>query len=179
MIRYLIVLYLGLISLVLIDPNPLWSTPLVLVLIGLLWERRSVTLLGIITFSIVSVGHMSAVSLSDLPEVGLLSLALVLPLVLLLEISLSDRPYRVQRISLVPILVSLGMIAVFISTLFVLARFQRIGVYVSSDPLLQVFVLISLTIFLTGPVLLGSRPAEQEKIERSQNGQPSTIKTNK
>ncbi|MBN1539007.1 MAG: hypothetical protein JW939_02600 [Candidatus Thermoplasmatota archaeon] len=179
MIRYLLVLYLGLISIVLIDPNPLWATPLLLVLVGFLWEKRSLSLVGMVSFSMISVGHVGTASFSDLPRLLLLSISLVLPMILLLEISLSPRPFRLLRISLVPVLMTAGMIVGFFCILMVLIRVQRIGVYLSSDGLLQVFITMALSIFLTGPVLLGRSGKETDKTLPGHDGQHSTIKTNK
>ena len=55
MIRYLIVLYLGVVSIVLVDPNPLWSLPLVVILIGLMWDVKWLSLTGIASYSLVTV----------------------------------------------------------------------------------------------------------------------------
>ncbi|MGA1793410.1 MAG: hypothetical protein ACMUHM_05620 [Thermoplasmatota archaeon] len=179
MIRYLIVLYLGLVSIVLIDPNPLWAAPLLIILAGLLWEKKWLSLIGVLAFSIVSLGHIDTATFSDLPRMLLLAVSLVLPVLVLIELSLSERPYRLQRISLLPVLVSTGMLLGFFLALFLLVRVQRIGIYLSSDGLLQVFILMALSIFLTAPVLLGSRPSDAENSSSSSDSQPSTIKTNK
>jgi len=179
MIRYLIVLYLGLISIVLIDPNPLWASPLIIILVGMLWEKKWLSILGILTFSIVSIGHMASANFSDLPRLLLMSVALVLPVLVVIELSLSERPYKLQRVSLFPVLATGGMLLGFFTALFLLVRVQRIGIYLSSDGLLQVFVLMALSIFLTAPVLLGSRPSDAEKTIPTTDSKPSTIKTNK
>jgi hypothetical protein len=179
MIRYLILLYLGVISIVLIDPNPLWSLPLIFVLIGSLLKRRWLTLLGILLFSTITLGRVDHGSFTDLPDLIVLTLGIVLPLVILLEASLAPQPYRIQRISLIPTVISIGMIIGFFSVLFLLANIRRIGVYLSSDPILQVFILMALALFFTAPVLLGSSPPEKENRPRGGNSQPRTIKTNK
>jgi hypothetical protein len=162
-IRYLVVLYLGIVSVVLIDPNPLWSLPLIIVLIGLMWEKRWISLIGIAVFSMVTVGRLEGVYLTDGLDLLMLSAAVVLPLVVLTDIVLTPRPYRVGRISLVPILAAVGMITALIIGLVVLVQFKRIGLYLESDPTLQIFLLMSLSIFLAGPLLLGSRPAHSSR----------------
>jgi len=154
-IRYLIVLYLGVISVVLIDPNPLWSLPLVIVLIGLMWEIKWVSLIGISIFSMVTVGRIDGVYLTDAVELMMLSAALALPLIVLIDIILAPRPYKIGRFSLVPVIASVGMVAGVMIGLGILVRIQRIGIYLNTDPTLQVFILISLSIFFTGPFLLG------------------------
>ncbi|MBN1391152.1 MAG: hypothetical protein JXA22_10975 [Candidatus Thermoplasmatota archaeon] len=179
MIRYLVVLFLGLVSLVLIDPNPLWAAPLVIVLIGFLWEKRSVSISGLVIFSMVSVGHVATASFSDLPHLLLLTAGLVIPIIVLLEISLSTRPFRLQRMSLIPVLASIGLVIGFCSILFIMIRVQRIGVYLSSDVLLQVFMMMAISILLTGPILLGSRPPETQVTPDGHDVEHSTIKTNK
>jgi len=167
MIRYLIVLYLGIISIVLIDPNPLWALPLALVSIGQLWENKWLSIAGILTYSVVTVGRLAEGSFSDMSDLILLTLAVVLPIVILLEITLSSRPYKVQRISLIPTLITFCIIGAFSFLLFLIkvgfGPFDRIGVYLSSDPVLQLFILLSMAIFFTGPILLGSRPPEKGK----------------
>ena len=179
MIRYLVLLYLGVISIVLIDPNPLWSLPLLLVLIGFLSKRKWITLIGILLFSTVTLGRIDHGSFTDLPDLILLTLGIVVPLVILLEVSLAPRPYRLQRISLVPTLISIGIILSFFGVLFILGNIQRIGVYLSSDPLLQVFILTALALFFTAPMLLGSRPPEKRNRPSRAESQAGTIKTNK
>lgn len=179
MIRYLVVLYLGLISVVLIDPNPLWAAPLVLVLAGFLWEKRSLSIAGLVLFSMVSIGHIGTPSFSDLPRLLLLTISLLLPIIVLLEISISPKPFRLLRISIVPVLVTAGMVVGFFSILMILVRVQRIGVYLSSDGLLQVFITMALSIFLTGPVLLGRTGKKTGKTLPGHDGKHSTIKTNK
>jgi hypothetical protein len=170
MIGYLLVLYLGVISVVLIDPNPLWALPLVIVLIGQLWEKRWIGLMGILLYSVVTVGRLSSGSVSDIKDLSLLVLGIVVPILILVEINLSPSPYRLQRVSLVPVSITIGIVAGFIGALLLLlnapGRFGGIGVYLSSDPVLQIFIIMSLTIFFTGPILLGSGPPEERKEAR-------------
>jgi hypothetical protein len=118
-------------------------------------------------------------SFTDLPDLIILTLAIVLPLVILLEVSLSPQPYRIRRISLVPVSISIGIILAFFGALFILGNIRRIGVYLSSDPILQVFILMALALFFTSPMLLGSRPPEKKNRPRQGQSQPRTIKTNK
>lgn len=179
MIRYLVLLYLVVISIVLIDPNPLWSLPLVVVMIGFIAKKRWLVLPGILLYATITVGRMEQGSFTDLPNLILLTVAVIVPLVILLEITLAPRPYRLQRISLVPAMISIGIIVAFFGVLLILANIQRIGVYLASDPLLQVFILMALALFFTSPILLGSRPPEKGNRTSGGESQPRTIKTNK
>ena len=159
MIAYFIILYLGLISIILVDPNPLWTLPLVLVLIGNLWRKKWLSLFGLALFCVVTVGRIGDVSLTELPNLFMIGLTLVLPLIGLFEIILSPSPYRLDKVSIAPIVITTSLLSVFILALFFVIRILRIGIYLNSDPTLQVFILMSLSILLTGPILLGSRPS--------------------
>ncbi|MFW3146969.1 MAG: hypothetical protein ACMUIE_09180 [Thermoplasmatota archaeon] len=179
MIRYLLVLYLGLVSVLLIDPNPVWALPLLLVIVSLMWEKKWPGMAGLVLFSLVTLGRVEEASLTDLPGLLILTIVMVLPEVVVLEMVLSPRPYSISRISLAPILAVSGMVVGFGAAIFILSRFQRIGVYLNSDVTLQVFIMMSLVIFFSGPVLLGSRPSGTGKVDRGDPVFSSTIKTNK
>ncbi len=163
MIRYLIVLYLGVASIVLLDPNPLWSLPLVVVLIGLMWDMKWLSLTGIGLFSLVTVGRADGVYITEGPELLMFSVLLVIPIIVLIDIMLAPRPYRTGRVSVVPILAAIGMIAGMAGGLMIMVQVRRIGLYFESDPTLQVFLLISLSILFTGPFLLGSRTSSSSR----------------
>lgn len=179
MIRYLLVLYLGLVSVLLIDPNPVWALPLVLVVISLLWEKKWPGVAGLVLFSLVTLGRVEDASLTDLPHLILLTVVMVLPEVVLLEVILSPRPYAISKVSLAPILTLAGMVTGFGASIYILSRFQRIGVYLNSDVTLQVFIVMSLVIFFSGPALLGSRPSVSQNGRRGNPVYSSTIKMNK
>jgi hypothetical protein len=103
--------------------------------------------------------------------------------IVLLEVSLSQRPYRLRRISLLPSLVTAGIVLGFFGALFIIvnapAPYDRFGIYLSSDPVLEVFVLMSLTLFFTSPILIGSQQPSDGNASRQGHGQRDTIKTNK
>jgi hypothetical protein len=155
-IRYLIVLYLGFVSIVLVDPNPLFALPLVLVLLSFMFDKRWVGVLGILGYSLITIGRLGGIDLTDIWSLVLNLLLVMIPLVILLEIVISPSPYKLERLSLPPLLISFGMGAGMITVLFALSRVQRIGVYLNSDPVLQVFILMALSIFFFGPPLLGT-----------------------
>ncbi|MFO8050599.1 MAG: hypothetical protein R6V01_02730 [Thermoplasmatota archaeon] len=160
MIRYLLLLYLGAVSVLLVDLNPLWASPLLLVAVSFLWDNKWAGLLGVLLFSIITLGRVDSADLTDLGDLSLMVIFVVLPEIVLLELVLSPRPYSFDRISFAPVLISASLILGFSLALFLLTRVQRIGVYLNSDPTLQVFILMALSIFFTGPILLGSRPAD-------------------
>jgi hypothetical protein len=151
------VLYLGVASIVLADPNPLWALPLVAVLIGLMWEKKWLALTGIALFSLVTVGRVPGTYLTDGLDLAILSVSLILPIIVLIDIVLVPRPYRIGKVSLVPILSAAGILAGLITGLIFMVQFKRIGVYLESDPTLQVFLMMSFALFLTAPFLMGSR----------------------
>lgn len=157
MIRYILLLYVGAISVLLIDTNPLWTTPLLLVAASFMWDNRWLGLLGLMVFSTVSLSRVDAGGLMDLWNLSMLVVLLILPEIVLLEIVLSPKPYGFEKISVYPVIISASLVAGFALVLFILTRIQRIGVYLNSDPTLQVFILMALSIFFTGPFLLGSR----------------------
>lgn len=156
MIRYLIVLYLALVSIILVDPNPLFATPLLLVLLSFMFDKRWIGVLGILGFSLITIGRLGGIDLTDIWYLLLHTILVMIPLVVLLEIVISPTPYRLERISIAPMIISLGMGAGMLLVLFLLSRVQRIGVYLNSDPVLQVFILMALSIFFFGPPLLGT-----------------------
>jgi hypothetical protein len=112
-----------------------------------------------------------------------MTVTLIAPVIFLLEVTLAPRPYKVRRLSVGPLLISGGIVIAFFGFLLLIvlapSPYDRIGLYLSSDPLLQVFMLMSLTILFTGPVLLGSGPPEDQNKARGAHSQHDTIKTNK
>lgn len=156
MIRYLIVLYLALVSIILVDPNPLFATPLLLVMLSFMFDKRWIGVLGILGFSLITIGRLGGIDLTDIWSLLLHTILVMIPLVVLLEIVISPTPYRLEKISIAPMIISLGMGAGMLLVLFLLSRVQRIGVYLNSDPVLQVFILMALSIFFFGPPLLGT-----------------------
>lgn len=154
MIRYLMVLYMGLVSVLLVDRNPLYSLPLILVLLSFMFENKWVGFAGVSIYIIVTLGNLDTI---DLRNMGRLLLHLVLvmaPLVVLLELVLSKKPYRIERISAYPLVISGALVMALLLFLLILTRIRRIGVYLESEPLLQVFIIISLSILIFGPTLL-------------------------
>ncbi len=156
MIRYLIILYLGLVSVILVDPNPLYAVPLVLVLMSFMFDLRWLGILGILGYSLITIGRLGGIDLTDIWSLLLYTILVMVPMVILLEIVLSPSPYRLERISIAPMMISIGMGSGLVLVLLVLSRIQRIGVYLNSDPVLQVFILMALSIFFFGPPLLGT-----------------------
>jgi hypothetical protein len=183
MIVYLTIIYLGIISVVLVDPNPLWTLPLVAVVFGEMFKNKWLSLLGILIFSAVSIGRYTTGSFTDMLDLILMTITLIIPVIFLLEVTLAPRPYKVRRLSVVPLLISGGMVIAFFGVLLLImiapAPYDRIGLYLSSDPVLQVFMLMSLSILFTGPVLLGSSPPDDQNTARGAHSQHDTIKTNK
>ena len=164
-IRYILVLYLALVSTILVNPNPLFTLPLVLVAISLMFDKKWVGIVGILAYTILTfrdateILYLSDVSLNNLLSIIIFTVLILLPLVAILEIVLFPRPYRIESISLGPIVISMGLAIGMLITIFILSRVQMIGVYLESDPILQVFILISIAIFLFAPSLL-SRPGK-------------------
>ena len=154
MIRYLVVLYLGLVSVFLHDWNPLYALPLVLVLISFMFDRKWVGLAGVALYILVTLGTLDTVELSNFLGLILRSFIIMLPLLVLLELVLSPKPYRLERISGYPLIISTLLVIGLFFTLFAITRIRHIGIYLDTDPLLQVFILISLAIFFFGPPLL-------------------------
>lgn len=156
MIRYLFVLYLGLVSVLLVDPNPIYSLPLVLVLLGMMYNKRWIGVAGIFGYSVFTIGNLSSVDLTDIGQLSINFILILVPLVFLLELVISPRPYRIERVSIAPIVISGLMLAFVFIVIFLLSRVQMIGIYLTSDPILQVFIIIALSILVFGPPLLSS-----------------------
>jgi hypothetical protein len=158
-IRYLLVIYLGLVSVLVIDPNPLYALPLVLVLLGIMFDLRPVGVLGILGFSIFTLERARYSGMDDIWNLFLHSVIIIIPLIITLEIILTPRPYRIERISLTPLIVTSILILVYVSLIFFIPRFERIGLYLGSQDLVQVFLVISISILLFSPPLLSRGPS--------------------
>jgi len=162
MMRYLIVLYLGFVSVLLGDKNPLFALPLVLVLISFMYNKKWIGFLGVGLFTIVTLGKLEPVNLGNIGSVLLHSAIVLVPLVGMLELVLSPRPYRLERLSGYPIMIALLLLVGVFLAVFIITRIQRIGVYLEADPILQVFMIISLSIFFFGPPLLSRADNERD-----------------
>ncbi|HHD16830.1 MAG TPA: hypothetical protein ENK47_08985 [Euryarchaeota archaeon] len=160
MIGYLLVLYLALVSVLHIDPNPLYTLPLAAVLIGFLFEKKWMGVAGWTGFVLISFWKLGSPNLTDIWSVSIHIIILVLPLIILLEAILSPRPYRLERIGIWPLVISIFLSAGAILLLFFLPRIQQIGIYLDSDPSLQIFIITAIAILFFGPVLLGPGPSD-------------------
>jgi hypothetical protein len=153
MMRHLVVLYLAFASILVIGPNPLWILPL-MISASYIMGNRYLGIAGVLLFFTVTLGRMPDQSFSDLSELAMLVAGLVLPGIIALELVLSDRPYVHGRLSMVPLGVTVISVVCMVSGVMVLSRLQRIGLYLGSDAMLQIFMLVSLAVLFTGPVLL-------------------------
>ena len=156
MMRHLVVLYMAVLTVIVIDNNPLWALPLLLVTASFLWDRRWPGILGIVLYSTVTISRIEDASFTNLVLLAAYGAGLIAPLVLMLELILSPKPYRIERISVVPATISVGLLGAFVLALFLLNRYSRIGIFIRSDITLQVFMLVALTLLITGPVILSS-----------------------
>jgi hypothetical protein len=154
MIKHLAVLYLAFASVLVIGPNPLWILPLIMISASYITGNRYLGIAGVLLFFTVTLGRIPDQSFSDLPELAMLVAGLVIPGIIALELVLSDRPYVHGRLSPVPVVVAVITVGCMVSGVMVLSRLQRIGLYLGSDPMLQVFMFVSLAVLFTGPVLL-------------------------
>jgi hypothetical protein len=134
--------------------DPFGFIPLLLVPISTLVRARWLGLVGLLLFWTISLATVKGADLTDIPRFGALTASLLLPTVMLLELVLTPHPYRIERISIWPFLVVAGLTIALASAMVVLTRIGNIGVYIGSDPTLQLFVLMSLTILFTGPFIL-------------------------
>ncbi len=175
MIGLLLVTLILMLAMLLSGMNMLGAVPLVLVPVAALVRSRWLGLIGLLGFCTLSLGSVKGVELADLPRFGALTASLVIPPVLLLELILSERTLRTEKVSVWPILVVLGLTVALVITLIGLTRVQGIGVYLGSDPTLQVFVLMSLSILFSGPILLASgtkgHPGAEKALQNPGNGQ--------
>lgn len=162
MIRYLIVLYLGLVSVLLVDENPLYALPLVLVLISFMFDKKWIGFLGVGLFTLVTLGKLGSVDLGNMGTILLHTAIVLVPLVGLLELVLSPKPYRLERLSGYPIMIALLLLTGAFLAVFIITRINRIGIYLEADPILQVFMIISLSIFFFGPPLLSKADNERD-----------------
>jgi hypothetical protein len=154
MIRHIVVLYLAIASALVIGPDPLWILPLVLVSASYISGSRYLGLIGILGFFTVTLGRVPDRTFTDLQGLSMIVIGLIAPGAIALDLVLSDRPYLIDRFRTVPIGVSVLLIGGMVVSMAALSRVQRIGIYLNSDPLLQVFIAISLALLFTGPVLL-------------------------
>ncbi|MCU0798283.1 MAG: hypothetical protein MUC62_01255 [Candidatus Thermoplasmatota archaeon] len=175
MIGQLLMTLVIVLAMLLTNMNLLGALPLVLVPLSALVRSRWLGLAGLLIFCSVTLGNAKGLELTDLPRFGAVTAALVVPSVILLELILSDRTARSEKVSIWPILVVTGVTAALIATLFFLTRVQGIGVYLGSDPTLQVFILMSLSILYSGPILLGTgnngRPGAEKGLKSPPKGQ--------
>jgi len=156
MIRHLIVLYLAVVTLVLIDPNPLYVLPLLPVSLSFILKRRWIGLLGILGYSTIGLSSASEVSFTDMVELLSYTSAVVLPTLVAVELVLTPAPYRLERLSPRPLILTASIIALLFLALYVLTRLLRIGLFLESDVSTQIFILISLSLFFSSPFLLSS-----------------------
>lgn len=163
MIRHLLVLYLAVITLILgPDLNPIRVLPLLLVSVCFITEQKWIGLLGFLLFGLVTLGGIE-VSFNDMVQLGIYSLGIILPSIIMLELILSRKPYRLEKVSPGPIMITAGLITGFMACLLIIVRISRVGVYLNSDLIVQVFVLMSLSILFAAPVILGGRKGSEER----------------
>ncbi|MGA1820916.1 MAG: hypothetical protein ACMUIG_00155 [Thermoplasmatota archaeon] len=157
MIRHLLVLYLALVALILgPDLNPLWVLPLLLVSVCFLTRQKWIGLVGFLLFGLITLGRIE-VSFNDMYQLAVYTLGIIIPSLIMMELILSGKPYRLEKLSPGPIMVTAGLISGFIISLFIIVRISRVGVYLNSDLIVQVFVLMSLSILFAAPVILGGK----------------------
>jgi hypothetical protein len=156
--RHLVVLYLALASVLVIGPNPLWPLPLLLVSASYITGNRYLGIGGMVGFFAVTLGRMPAQSFFDMGQLSLMVAGIVVPGVIALDMALSERPYQFFKPRPAPVAITALLAAGLIGGIVVLSRLQRIGVYLGSDPVLQVFMVIALSVLFTGPVLLTKGP---------------------
>ena len=161
MIRHLIVLYMALVSLLVIGPDPLPILPLLLVSLSFITEKKWLGLIGLLLYGLIGLSRVEDVSMSDPVGFGAISLAMLIPMLIMLELIIAGRPYRIERVSLSPLLKITGLLLGFSLLLLIVIRISRIGIYLNSDPAIQVFILMALSILFTGPILLSTRTTEE------------------
>ncbi len=157
MMRYLILLYLGVITMLTVESNPIYLAPLVIVALSFAFGNRWVGIAGVLLFGTFTLNVLQDATLSNLIDLILYSVGLLFPMVIMLELILSARPYRIERVSAFPIIVTMVMICLFWGCLFIVVRVGRIGIFLGSNPSTQIFIIISLTLLFVGPFLISSR----------------------
>ena len=157
MMRYLILLYLVVITMLTVDPNPIYLAPLVIVALSFAFGNRWVGIAGVLLFGTFTLNVLQDATLSNLIDLILYSVGLLFPMVIMLELVLSARPYRIERISPFPIVLTMALICLFWGGLLVVVRVGRIGIFLGSNVSTQIFIIISLTLLLAGPFLISSR----------------------
>ncbi|MDG6225169.1 MAG: hypothetical protein QCI82_06615 [Candidatus Thermoplasmatota archaeon] len=162
MLRHLVVLYLALFSILMIDHNPLWALPLLLVSGSFIWNNRWLGLTGIALFLTITVGRLPALYLSDLRDMAMLAVTLLIPSIIAIELVLTRRPYDLRAPGLKPFAITAILAVMTVIALVAIPRLLRIGIYMGSDPGLQVFFAISASLLFTAPVLL-SRGGVRER----------------
>lgn len=146
----------------------LWALPLLLVPLSTLVKARWLGMMGLFLFCTLALGSMGDVDLTDLPRFAAIATALMLPTLMLLELVLTPRPYRVEKVAVWPMVIGAGLTAALAISVLALLRMRNLGIYIGSDPTLQVFVIMSLTILFTGPFLL--RTGQRGASEQGQSG---------
>jgi len=163
MIRHLIVLYMALVTLIIVGPDPIPILPLLLVSLSFITEKKWLGLFGLLLYGIFGLSRVGNVDMSDLIGLGAHSLALLIPLLIMLELILAEKPYRIERISPSPPLKILALLLGFSASLVIVIRISRIGIYLNSDPAIQIFILMALSILFAGPILLsGASTGDRE-----------------
>jgi hypothetical protein len=174
-IGLLLVTLLLLLAILLSGMEALAAIPLLLVPLSAILRARWVGLVGLLAFCAVGLGSLKGAELTDLPRFGALTASLVIPCVILMELLLSDRTVPAEKVSLWPIAVISGLLLLLMTALALLLRLRMIGVYLGSDPTLQVFVLMSLSILISGPILLTTGlkgpPTDKKGSQTVLNGQ--------
>ncbi len=157
MMRYLILLYLGVITMLTVEANPIYLAPLVIVALSFAFGNRWVGIAGVLLFGTFTLNVLHDATLSILIDLILYSVGLLLPMLIMLEFILSARPYRIERLSAFPIILTIVLICLFWGGLFIVVRVGRIGIFLGSNISTQIFITISLTLMLVGPFLISSR----------------------
>ncbi len=157
MMRYLILLYLGVITMLTVESNPIYLAPLVIVALSFAFDNRWVGIAGVLLFGTFTLSVLQDAALSHMLDLILYSVGLLFPMVIMLELVLSARPYRIERISAFPIILTIALICLFWGGLFIVVRVGRIGIFLGSNPSTQIFITVSLTLLLVGPFLISSR----------------------
>lgn len=157
MIRYILTVLLAGLSLLLIEHNPLWTVPLAVIFLSLFLRSKWLGIAGIASYFLLTLGRSGTSSFSD--PVGLLLRAavLVLPALVLLELVLYPGRYRVEKVSVTSVVLMAALSGGMVLTLYAISRIAWIGIYLGSDPSLQVFLLISLSVLFFGPALFSGK----------------------
>ncbi|MCK5774303.1 MAG: hypothetical protein KAH57_10990 [Thermoplasmata archaeon] len=175
MMRYLILLYLGVITMLTVDPSPIYLAPLVIVALSFAFGNRWVGIVGVLLFGTFTLNALRDASLSNLMDLILYSVGLLIPMVLMLELVLSSRPYRIERISPLPLVLTIALTCLFWGGLLAVVRVGRIGIFLGSNVSTQIFIIISLSLLLVGPFIISSG---DRSIQGRKNGRDSGTQDN-